>query len=252
MRALEIFALIAAPLALGVCAFCQVGSAAALTLFVALVAIALMFASWEKSRPALRQIMPCVVLAALAAAGRIIFAAVPNVQPVTAIVIICGLTFGRKSGFMCGALAALVSNCFLGQGAWTPWQMYAWGLVGYVAGVLFGGDRRASQRAVSAARAGRCTASRRTANTLRTDWRAALPSVSIYIYGFVASFAYGFILNTWTLVGFMQGTGAAAALAVYAAGAAFGLAHAVSTVVFLALLYAPWSRKLARIKAKFA
>jgi hypothetical protein len=87
---------------------------------------------------------------------------------------------------------------------------------------------------------------------LRADWRAALPSAPIYIYGFVASFAYGFILNTWTLVGFMQGTGAAAALAVYAAGAAFDLAHAVSTVVFLALLYAPWSRKLARIKAKFA
>jgi energy-coupling factor transport system substrate-specific component len=217
---LEIFALVAAPFALGICAFCQVGSAAILTFLVALVAIAVMFASWEKSRPALRQIMPCVVLAALAAAGRIVFAAVPNVQPVTAIVIICGIVFGRKSGFMCGAIAALVSNCFLGQGAWTPWQMYTWGLVGYIAGVFFSrGVRHVSL---------------------------------VCVYGFIASFVYGFILNTWTLVGFMQGTGIAAALGVYVAGFTFDLAHACSTVVFLALLYAPWSRKLTRIKRKFA
>jgi energy-coupling factor transport system substrate-specific component len=220
MRALEIVALAAAPVVLGLCAFFQFGAAGALTFAVALVAVVIMFASWENSRPALRQIMPCVVLAALAAAGRVIFAAVPNVQPVTAIVIICGIAFGRKSGFMCGALAALVSNCFLGQGAWTPWQMYAWGLIGYVSGVLFG--------------------------------RGVRHATLIYIYGFVASFAYGFILNTWTLVGFMQGTGIAAALGVYVAGFVFDLAHAVSTVVFLALLYAPWSRKLARIKRKFS
>lgn len=77
-----------------------------------------------------------VVLAALAAAGRILFAPIPDFKPVSAIAIIAGVVFGRKSGFMVGALAALASNFFFGQGPWTPWQMYAWGLVGYGARLL--------------------------------------------------------------------------------------------------------------------
>ena len=88
--------------------------------------------------------MPTVVLAALAAAGRILFAPIPDFKPVSAIAIIAGVAFGRKSGFMVGSLAALASNFFFGQGVWTPWQMYAWGLVGY--GDLSGGANRPGRR----------------------------------------------------------------------------------------------------------
>ncbi|MFR7797549.1 MAG: ECF transporter S component [Collinsella sp.] len=84
----------------------------------------------------MRQIMPTLVLAALAAAGRILFGPIPDFKPVSAIAIIAGATLGRRNGFMVGALAALTSNFFFGQGMWTPWQMYAWGLVGYVGGAL--------------------------------------------------------------------------------------------------------------------
>ena len=78
-------------------------------------------------RQGLRQIMPTLVLAALAAAGRILFGPIPDFKPVSAIAIIAGATLGRRNGFMVGALAALTSNFFFGQGMWTPWQMYAWG-----------------------------------------------------------------------------------------------------------------------------
>ena len=135
-RAAETCVLLAVPAALVACAVLDVGGAAVLTLAVALAAIAVFFAAYERSRPALRQVMPTVVLAALAAAGRVLFAAVPDVKPVSAICILAGVVLGRRSGFMTGALAALTSNFFFGQGAWTPWQMYAWGLVGYLAGVL--------------------------------------------------------------------------------------------------------------------
>ena len=87
LAVLEVFVLIAVPLALGLCAYFQVEQAALLTLVVTLVALGIFFASFEASRPALRQIMPTVVLAALASAGRILFAPVPGIKPVSALCI---------------------------------------------------------------------------------------------------------------------------------------------------------------------
>lgn len=55
----------------------------------------------------------------------------------TAIVIIAGLTLGKKSGFVVGCLSRFICNIFDGQGAWTLWQMIAWGLLGVVAGAVF-------------------------------------------------------------------------------------------------------------------
>ena len=136
LRALEAPALVAVPLVLAACAFLNLDQSALLTVVTALLAVGVFFASFETSRPSLRQVMPTVVLAALAAAGRMLFAPIPDFKPVSAICILAGAVFGRRSGFMVGALAALVSNFFFGQGPWTPWQMYAWGLVGYLAGVL--------------------------------------------------------------------------------------------------------------------
>ena len=108
-------------------ALAGVDATAGLTLLVALLAVGLVFASFEASRPPLRQLMPTAVLAATAAAGRVLFAPIPDVKPVSAIAVIAGATLGRRSGFMVGAVAALVSNFFFAQGSWTPWQMYAWG-----------------------------------------------------------------------------------------------------------------------------
>ena len=76
-------------------------------------------------------------LAALAALGRDAFAAVPDVKPITAIVLVAGMAFGAAPGFATGALAALASNMLLGEGPWTPWQMLGWGLVGLL-GAGFG------------------------------------------------------------------------------------------------------------------
>ena len=75
-------------------------------------------------------------LAGLAAAGRILFAAVPDVQPVTVTVAAAGVALGPRRGFAVGAIAALASNFFLGQGVHTPWQMLAWGGCGVLAGVM--------------------------------------------------------------------------------------------------------------------
>ena len=225
--AIEIALLLLLPAALLICAVLQIDQSGVISFAAALACLAAFFFLFEKSRPSLRTIMPTVVLAALAAAGRILFAPLPDVKPVTAICIMAGVVFGRRSGFMVGALAALVSNFFFGQGAWTPFQMYAWGLIGWLAGALadagafsWGDDRRTS------------------------PW--------LYVFGFASCLLYGFILNSWYLVAWVHPITWPAALATYGAGFGLDVVHAVATTVFLALLYAPWHVKLRRIRTKFA
>ena len=145
LRALELPALLAVPAVMVATAAAGLDVTAGLTLAVAVLAVGFLFASFEASRPPLRQLMPTAVLAATAAAGRVLFAPIPDVKPVSAIAIVAGAALGRRSGFVVGAVAALVSNFFFGQGSWTPWQMYAWGLVGYLGGVL--SDHGALERA---------------------------------------------------------------------------------------------------------
>ncbi len=220
MKLVEPIVLIAVPCVLVACALADIDQAAVLTAAVAVAAIAVFLVGWERSRPGLRQIMPTVVLGALAAAGRILFAAFPDVKPVSAICILAGAVFGRRSGFMVGALAALVSNFFFGQGPWTPWQMYAWGMIGYLAGML--ADRGLLEK----------------------------PAV-VYSFGFASAFFYGLLLNSWTVVGFVRPLNWETALLTYAAAAPFDLIHAVATVAFLAIVFVPWRRKLERIRAKY-
>ncbi|MGI6045973.1 MAG: ECF transporter S component [Eggerthellaceae bacterium] len=191
------------------------------TLVVVLACIAFFFIGFDRRNPRPRDFMPIAVLAALAAAGRILFAPFPSFKPVSAIAIIAGAAFGRRSGFMVGALAALVSNFFFGQGMWSPWQMYAWGLIGYIGGVL-------AERGLF-------------------DHEAVL-----LIYGGLSGLLFGFILNSWSIVGFFHPQTVLEFFAVYAAALPFDLIHGAATVIFLKLLYGWWMPKLDRIKRKYA
>jgi energy-coupling factor transport system substrate-specific component len=99
------------------------------------------FVWYERSRPPAQVVALVAALAALAIAGRIAFAAFPNVKPTTDIVIFAGYALGPAAGFAVGALSALVSNFWFGQGPWTPWQMAAWGLCGILGAALALGPR---------------------------------------------------------------------------------------------------------------
>jgi Prenyltransferase and squalene oxidase repeat len=99
------------------------------------------FAWYERERPDARIVALVGTLSAFAALGRIAFAAVPNVKPTTDIVLIAGYALGGAPGFTVGALAALTSNFFFGQGPWTPWQMAAWGATGMLGAALAWGMR---------------------------------------------------------------------------------------------------------------
>ena len=208
------------PAAMIACILLQSPQTALLSTLVLLAALTPVFLAFERQKPRPRDFMPVVVLTALSVTGRLLFAALPNFKPVSAIVILAGVCFGRQSGFLTGALSALVSNLFFGQGPWTPWQMYAWGLMGYVAGALA------------------------STKLFRRPW-------AVLLYGFLASFGYGFLMNSWTLFSFVQPVTWQAALATYGAALAFDATHAVSTVAFLSVTLLPWQKELRRIRQKY-
>lgn len=220
LSVLELPALLAVPILMVTLALSGVDATAGLTLLVSLLAVGLVFASFEASRPPLRQLMPTAVLAATAAAGRVLFAPIPDVKPVSAIAVVAGATLGRRSGFMVGAVAALVSNFFFGQGSWTPWQMYAWGLVGYLGGVF--ADRGLLER-----------------------------GGVLYAWGFLSALMYGAILNGYYVLGFVRPLTWPSVLAAYAAGFPLDCVHGVATAAFLAAIWLPWGRSIRRVVRKY-
>ncbi len=108
------------------------------------------FGWYERSRPPAQVVALVAALAALAIAGRVAFAAFPNVKPTTDIVVFAGYALGGAPGFAVGALTALVSNFWFGQGPWTPWQMAGWGLCGVLGAALALGSRNAGRLGLAA------------------------------------------------------------------------------------------------------
>ena len=93
--------------------------------------------AFENRKPKARELVIISALCAIGVAGRTAFFMLPQFKPVAAIVIISGVAFGGETGFLVGAITAFVSNFFFGQGPWTPWQMFSFGIIGFLAGIMF-------------------------------------------------------------------------------------------------------------------
>ena len=132
---LVIFVLIPATLYLGTQ---LTGRAYYLTGTLVIIEIMLpFFFRFEGRKPKARELAILAVLCALATASRLVVL-IPSLKPITAIIMIVGIAFGPEAGFLTGAVSAFASNFFFGQGPWTPWQMMAYGIGGFLAGVIFG------------------------------------------------------------------------------------------------------------------
>ncbi|MDR3314769.1 MAG: ATP-binding cassette domain-containing protein [Oscillospiraceae bacterium] len=192
---------------------------ALLLLLEAMLPFALLF---EKRKPQARELVILAVLTALAVAGRTAFFMLPQFKPVVALVIIAGVAFGGESGFLVGALTGLVSNLFFGQGPWTPWQMFAFGSIGFLAGVLFKKGRLPRGR------------------------------ILLCAFGGLATFLiYGGLLNSSQVWMYQAQPTPMMFIAASVQGLPFDLIHALGTVVFLAVLAQPMLQKLNRIKVKY-
>jgi prenyltransferase/squalene oxidase-like repeat protein len=178
------------------------------------------FAWYERSRPTSQVVALVAALAALAVAGRLAFAAIPNVVATTDIVLFAGYALGAAPGFAVGALAGLVSNFWLGQGPWTPWQMAGWGMCGIFGAALALGVRNAGRLTLAAA----CG---------------------------LAAVAYGALLNFSLMATYGGELSLERFLALEARAVPFELAHAAGNVV-LALIAGPaMVRMLARFRQRF-
>ncbi len=193
-----------------------------ISLLIVLETLLPFFLIFEGRKPQARELVTISVLCAIGVAGRAAFFMLPQFKPVAAVAIVAGVAFGGESGFLVGAVTMLASNILFGQGPWTPWQMFAMGLIGFFAGVLF---RRGFLR------------------------RSRLPLcvfgalAVIVIYGGLMNPAYVIMYNdhpTWPMF-----------LSAYLMGFPFDLVHAAATVFFLWFCSRPMLEKLDRIKVKY-
>lgn len=192
---------------------------ALISALIAVIVCAAFFLSFERKETGARRVIVIAALTALSVAGRFIFAFVPAFKPVTAMVVISALYMGGEAGFLVGALTAVVSNFYFGQGPWTPFQMLAWGLVGLLAGVF--------------------------AKPLKKH------RLLLCAYGVLAGVAYSLMMDVWTVCWYDGGFNPSLYLTALVASLPHTLAYAVSNVIFLWALTRPIGEKLERLQKKY-
>ena len=106
-------------------------------ILIIVISIFLFMWSFEKRKPKTREVVVLAVMTGIATLGRVMFFMLPQFKPCVAIIIITGIMLGKQAGFLCGALTAFVSDFFFGQGPWTPWQMFAFGIIGFISAIVF-------------------------------------------------------------------------------------------------------------------
>ena len=198
-----------------------------ISVLVAIYSLVPFFVGFERRKPQLRELVVIAVLIALGVIGRQAFFMLPQMKPVLAISIIAGASLGPGAGFLVGAMIAFVSNFFFGQGPWTPWQMMALGLAGMFAGLIFQKWNRRERK------------------------RSRLHKISACVFGLLSGYFYGLVVDLWTLFGYTEKPSLSAYLIVKSTAVWFDTVLAISTFVFLWVLYAPMIKKLNRIKLKY-
>ena len=179
------------------------------------------FYSFEKRRPQAREMVILAVLCALAVASRAAFVWAPAFKPTCGIVMIAGIAFGAESGFLVGSVTALASNFLFGQGPWTPWQMFAFGITGIIGAIVFRGKKYSHNRWI------------------------------LGIVGYLTiQLIAGPILDTWSLLAIPDGQ-SQSAWAVYLAGIPYNAIHGLAVALLLIIAGPALLYKLERIQKKY-
>lgn len=174
---------------------------------------------FEKSSKGIKEIALIGTMSAFAAVCRVPFAAIPGVQPTTFIVALQGFIFGPVEGFITGSSAAFISNIFLGQGPWTPWQMFSWGLVGFISGFI---GKKSPKMKVE------------TFSTI------------CFFYGFL----FDWIMNLWHVLGFIRPLTVNSILLAYMTGLSIDIMHSCGNFIFSMIFFTSFSKVLIRFKEK--
>lgn len=188
------------------------------TIMIVSMLIAL-FMDFDGKKPKARELSIISILIVLAIGLRVLFVWIPQFKPTLRIVIIAGIALGRVKGFIVGALSMLISNILFGQGLWTPWQMFAFGIVGYISGIF--------------------------ANRLRNK-------KVLTIYGFLSVILIaGPILDTSSVFTILSEYTKEGIIGIYGSGFVMNLIHATSVSLALYLIGEDLLKKLDRAKIKY-
>lgn len=174
---------------------------------------------YEHNKPKTREVIILTIMIALTVISRIVFMITPSFKPVTVMVIICGIVFGRASGFMCGSLSALISDFVFGIGPWTPFQMLIWGIIGYVAGVF--------------------------SKQLYKD------KYLLYGYSIICGIGYSLVMDLWSVLAIENSFNFTRYLAIVLTSLPVMLVYIVSNIVFMFLLSKIMFQILKRVKVKY-
>ncbi len=189
-----------------------------IALAIAMAACVIFFLTYEKKEGNIRRFVLIAVMTALSVVGRVVVF-IPGFKPVAAVVILSGIYMGGEAGFLVGALSALLSNLFFGQGPWTPFQMCSWGLLGFVAGLP----------------------------VLKMELRKTVP---LFLYGAFAGIAYSMIMDIWTVLSFGESFTFTRYLVALVTAFPVTIEYMISNVIFLWILSKPVGQKLERINKK--
>lgn len=203
------------PLVVWLSVHTQTRYTALLIVVMAAMTLLLFFCGVGQKKIGTRRLVLSAVFMALAVVGRLL----PLVKPVTAIVILAALYLGKEAGFLVGAGAAVISNFMFGQGPWTVFQMLAWGLIGFFAGILS---------------------------------QPLLRSRSLLLcYGAVTGIAYSLLMDVWTVVWHYEGFSVGYYTAALLTALPYTLLYVGGNLLFLWLLAKPVGDKLRRIQRKY-
>ena len=193
---------------------------AIIAVVITILSILLFFWRFEKAEISAKEIALIATMTTLAGISRIPFAVFPSFQPTTFLVMITGYVFGAQTGFVVGAMSALVSNFFLGQGPWTLWQMLGWGICGVLAGFL--------------------------AKQVKGYNRKKFVLLSVF-----CGYLFGWIQNIWHWLAFVYPLNMKTFLATYLASFPFDTVHVFSNIVFTMIFGEMFYVVLQRFYRKF-
>lgn len=174
---------------------------------------------YELSHPKTREVVILAIMIALTTLARTLFVLFPSFKPVSALVIIMAVVFGKQDGFLCGSLSALISDFIFGIGPWTPFQMLAWGLIGYLAGIFW-------------------------RQLYQNKWL-------LYGYGVVAGIIFSMIMDLWSVLAIDNSFNLSRYLFTVITALPVTITYIVSNVMFIFLFKDAMFKILQRIKLKY-
>lgn len=191
-----------------------------IAVIILLLSLLPIFISFEKSKPDAREMALLAVIIGLAVVSRAVFYLIPQFKPISAVVIAGAVCLGAERGYIIGAFSAFISNFIFVQGVWTPFQMVALGLIGFMAGLIF--EKVKPNR------------------------------INLTIIGFLLTFIlYGVIVDFSSVLLMVTDFNVLSVLSVYASGAPFSAAFGGATALILFLFGEIFIKKLNRINLKY-